>query len=46
MILFYDKMLAPAKKYSPTKIYITTVNPYDHWLKKLYIKHNKRTKEV
>ena len=42
MILFYNRMIAPEKKCSAKKVYITTANPYDHWLKKLYVFYNKQ----
>ena len=42
MILFYDRMIAPERKHRPNKVYITTANPYDHWLKKLYVFYNKK----
>ena len=41
MILFYNRMIAPERKRT-NKIYLTTSNPYDHWLKKLYIFYNKK----
>ena len=42
MILFYNRMIAPERKHAHKEIYITTANPYGHWLKKLYILYNKK----
>lgn len=44
MILFYGRMIAPEKRHLAKKVYISTSNPYNHWLKKLYRIYNEGKK--
>jgi hypothetical protein len=33
------------KPYCPIKVYISTANPYNHWLQKLYNFYNKKEEQ-